>query len=219
MQPQQREPSVSVRVVTPTSPAGGEGGGARRRRTCVRPTLVAVVSSDPATVIFPACVGVREREFTPRSSRGGGQGIGACTCEGEDRVRCFLCRTCARARSADRRYAAARPRAAGSIVPSREETRCVRYASRIPRCFSAPICRGPASRDDGGRKIVDRRRESPLGAGSPFRCGLARLRVGMLVTLTRRLDHARRERETSVAGPIKRRGGSTRPGAPAASRN
>ena len=46
---------ASVRVVT------------RRRSNRVERKIVRenTVSSDPATVIFPSCVGVREREFTP----------------------------------------------------------------------------------------------------------------------------------------------------------
>lgn len=99
----------------------------------------------PQTVIFPACVGVREREFTPRSSEGGwaGKGIGACTCEGENRhrVRCFCV-----ARVREISGPQIRGREAESVDVeldrSRVETHC-ETASRIsdlPRYFLAPLC-------------------------------------------------------------------------------
>lgn len=50
-----------------------------------------VVSSDPATVIFPSCVGVREREFTPPVSGDDD----ACRQAREGRP-CKVRRTCAR---------------------------------------------------------------------------------------------------------------------------
>lgn len=107
----------------------------------MRPTPVAVVSNDPATVIFPACVGVREREFTPRSSRGGqGLGIGACTCEGENCVRCFLWCTCAR----DLRTADTRPRSRERIEGGNQG---VRYASPDSTLLPSPYLR--ANGDNG----------------------------------------------------------------------
>lgn len=112
---------MSVRVVTSTSLVEGEGrrGGDDGER--VRPTPVAVVSNDPATVIFPACVGVREREFTPCSfgGRTGKEGASAggrrVHVLGRESPSCkvFLCCTCARD---PRGYAVAKPRAATRIA-------------------------------------------------------------------------------------------------------
>jgi len=93
-------------------------------------------SNDPATVIFPACVGVREREFTPHSSEGLKRPRGdACTCEGENRhrVRCFCVAPCARVHEIS---AVAKPRSRvvklDRLIEGDGWKLVVGYATRIP---------------------------------------------------------------------------------------
>lgn len=107
------------------------------------------VSSDPATVIFPSCVGVREREFTPLAP-GGRRRVQPASRRGrqarEDprskvsKVRC----TCARDPRVDTREAAELKAASG--------WKCVdvRRVSDSVSLFSSPNPVSPDLGDDSG---------------------------------------------------------------------